>query len=180
MIRLIFILTLGLLLNGPLHAATFQSVIAEKSSITFSYRQMGVPMEGKFKKFQAQLNLNTDKLAQAKGRIEIDLAQIDAGSSEADEEVTGKSWFHVAAHPKARFELKALKATGANSYDAVGQLTLKGQTRDMVAPIKLSPQGLLTGSFVIKRADYGIGEGMWAKFDIVANDITVKFQFNLK
>ena len=86
----------------------------------------------------------------------------------------------MAAHPKARFELKALRATGANSYDAVGQLTLKGQTRDLVAPIKLSPQGLLTGSFVIKRADYGIGEGMWAKFDIVANDITVKFQFNLK
>ena len=90
MIRSIFILTLGILSNGSLQAATFQSVIAEKSSITFSYRQMGVPMEGKFKKFQAQLNLNTDKLAQAKGRIEIDLAQIDAGSSEADEEVTGK------------------------------------------------------------------------------------------
>ena len=180
MIRLSLTLFLGLLSIGPLQAATFQSVIAEKSSITFSYRQMGVPMEGRFKKFQAQLNLNTDKLAQAKGRIEIDLAQIDAGSSEADEEVTGKSWFHVAAHPKARFELKALRATGANSYDAVGQLTLKGQTRDLVAPITLSPQGLLTGSFVIKRADYGIGEGMWAKFDIVANDITVKFQFNLK
>jgi hypothetical protein len=35
--------------------------------------------------------------------------------------------------------------------------------------------GLLTGSFTLKRADYTIGEGMWAKFDVVANDIQVNF-----
>jgi hypothetical protein len=38
----------------------------------------------------------------------------------------------------------------------------------------------LTGSFVLKRADYAIGEGMWAKFDVVANEITVNFNLNLK
>ncbi len=92
----------------------------------------------------------------------------------------GKSWFHVAAHPKASFVLKQLKATGANQYEAQGQLTIKGQTRDLVAPVKLSPQGQLTGSFVLKRTDFGIGEGMWAKFDVVANEITVNFNLNLK
>ena len=165
---------------GSAQAATYQAVVPEKSSVTFSYKQMGVAMDGKFKKFNAQVSLDTAKLDKAKGSIDIDLASIDTGSSEADQEVVGKSWFNVAAHPKASFVLKGLKSTGANQYEATGQLTIKGQTRELHAPLKLSPQGALTGSFVLKRADFGIGEGMWAKFDVVANEITVHSTLNLK
>ena len=178
--HLITALTLSAIALTTAHAATYQAVVPEKSSVTFSYKQMGVAMDGKFKKFSAQVSLDTAKPASAKGSIDIDLASIDTGSSEADQEVVGKSWFNVAAHPKASFVLKGLKATGANQYEATGQLTIKGQSRDISAPLKLSPQGALTGSFVLKRADYGIGEGMWAKFDVVANEITVHFNLNLK
>jgi polyisoprenoid-binding protein YceI len=177
--HLITALALGTTLLSA-HAATYQAVAPEKSTITFSYKQMGVAMEGKFKKFNAQVNLDTAKPGQAKGSIEIDLASIDTGSSEADQEVVGKSWFNVAAHPKASFVLKGLQASAANQYEAVGQLSIKGQTREVRAPLKLSPQGALTGSFVLKRGDYAIGEGMWAKFDVVANEITVNFNLNLK
>ena len=161
-------------------AATYQAVVPEKSSVTFSYKQMGVGMDGKFKKFTAQVNLDTAKPAQAKGRIDIDLTSIDTGSSEADDEVVGKSWFNVAAHPKAIFVLRQLKPVGPSQYEAVGQLSIKGQTRELIAPVTLSTQGVLTGSFVLKRADFGIGEGMWAKFDVVANEITVHFNLSLK
>jgi polyisoprenoid-binding protein YceI len=165
---------------GSAQAATYQAVVPEKSSVTFSYKQMGVAMDGKFKKFSAQISLDTAKLDKAKGSIDIDLASIDTGSSEADQEVVGNAWFNVAAHPKASFVLKGLKATGANQYEATGQLSIKGQAREISAPLKLSPQGALSGSFVLKRGDYGIGEGMWAKFDVVANEITVHFNLNLK
>ncbi len=178
--HLITTLALSSLALGSAQAASWQAIVPEKSSITFSYKQMGVAMDGKFKKFSAQVGLDTAKLDKAKGSIEIDLASIDTGSSEADQEVVGKSWFNVAAHPKASFVLKSLKSAGANQYEAIGQLTLKGQTRELHAPLKLTPQGQLSGSFVLKRADYGIGEGMWAKFDVVANEITVNFNLNLK
>ena len=173
-------LALSALTLTTAQAATYQAVAPEKSSVTFSYKQMGVAMDGKFKKFNAQVSLDTAKLDKAKGSIDIDLASIDTGSGEADQEVLGKSWFNVAAHPKASFVLKALKPAGTNQYEALGQLTIKGQTRDLKAPVKLSPQGQLTGSFVLRRADFGIGEGMWAKFDVVANEITVNFNLNLK
>ena len=178
--NLITTLVLSAAALGSAHAVTYQAVVPEKSAITFSYKQMGVAMDGKFKKFSAQVNLDTAKLDKAKGTIDIDLASIDTGSSEADQEVVGKAWFNVAAHPKASFVLKALKPAGTNQYEALGQLTIKGQTRDLKAPVKLSPQGQLTGSFVLRRADFGIGEGMWAKFDVVANEITVNFNLNLK
>ena len=178
--NLITTLVLGAAALGSAHAVTYQAAVPEKSAITFSYKQMGVAMDGKFKKFSAQVNLDTAKLDKAKGTIDIDLASIDTGSSEADQEVVGKAWFNVAAHPKASFVLKALKPAGTNQYEALGQLTIKGQTRDLKAPVKLSPQGQLTGSFVLRRADFSIGEGMWAKFDVVANEITVNFNLNLK
>ncbi len=172
-------LGLSLLATGA-QAANFQSVVTDKSAITFSYKQMGVTMDGRFKKFNAKVQLNTDRLQQAKGTIDIDLASIDTGSAEADQEVLGKAWFNTANHPKATFVLKNITATGTNQYRANGQLTIKGQTREITLPFQLTPQGALTGSFDLKRADYKIGEGVWSKFDVVANDITVKFNLNLK
>ena len=173
-------LALSAIALSSAQAATYQAIVPEKSSITFAYKQMGVAMDGKFKKFNAQVSLDTARLDKAKGSIDIDLASIDTGSGEADQEVVGKSWFNVAAHPRASFVLKQIKPAGANQYEAIGQLSIKGQSRDITAPLKLSPQGALTGSFVLKRADFGIGEGMWAKFDVVANEITVHFNLNLK
>lgn len=76
--------------------------------------------------------------------------------------------------------LQSLKPTGPNQYEATGQLTIKGKTRELRAPLKLTPPSTLASSFVLKRADFGIGEGMWAKFDVVANEITVHFNLNLK
>ena len=178
--NLITTLALSALALGNAQAAAFQAVVPEKSSVTFSYKQMGVAMDGNFKKFSAQLNFDPAKADKATGRLDIELASIDTGSSEADQEVIGKAWFNAAAHPKASFVLQSLKPTGPGQYEAAGQLTIKGQTRELRTPLKLNAPSTLVGSFVLRRADFAIGEGMWAKFDVVANEITVHFCLNLK
>ena len=170
----------ALLLALNAHALEYKAIDTAKSNVTFSYKQMGVAMDGQFKKYSAQIQFDPAKPDKATGRLEIDLASIDTGSAEADQEVVGKAWFHVATHPKAVFVLQQLKATGANQYEATGQLTIKGQTREVRAPLKLVPPSTLAGSLVIKRADFGIGEGLWAKFDVVANEITVNLKLKLK
>ena len=170
---------LGTLLAMGANAVEYKAIQPEKSKVTFQYKQMGVGMDGQFKKFVAQLSFDPAKPAAAQAQIEIDLASIDAGSSEADDEVVGKSWFNAKAFPKATFVAKHIKATGANQFEVTGVLTLKGKSQDIKFPLKLSAQGnvgVFTGGFVIRRADFAIGEGMWAKFDVVANDIQVNFQ----
>lgn len=173
-------LALAAMALGSPQAATYQALVPEKSSVTFSYKQMGVPMQGQFRKFSAQLQLDPSRADKATGRLDIDLASIDTGSSEADQEAIGKAWFHVAAHPRASYVLQSLRPVAPGQYEAIGQLTLKGQTRELRTPLKLNAPSTLVGSFVIRRADFGIGEGMWAKFDVVANEITVHFNLNLK
>jgi polyisoprenoid-binding protein YceI len=159
-------------------AAPYQSIVPAKSSVTFNYKQMGVAMDGRFKKWVAQVQFDPAKAEQGKASFEVDLASVDTGSSEADQEVVTKSWFNTAAFPKAQFVAKQIKTTAPNQYEVQGTLSIKGQSRDVKFPMKHTAQGkdgLLTGSFTLKRADYTIGEGMWAKFDVVANDIQVNF-----
>ncbi|PUE20648.1 polyisoprenoid-binding protein [Limnohabitans sp. MMS-10A-160] len=160
------------------HAAPYQAIVPAKSSVTFSYKQMGVAVDGRFKKFAAQLNFDPAKADAAKASFDVELASVDAGSSEADDEVVTKSWFNAAAFPKATFVAKQFKQTAPNQYEVSGTLTIKGQTREVKFPMKHSAQGkdgVLTGGFTLKRGDFNIGEGMWTKFDVVANDIQVNF-----
>ncbi|MDE3233082.1 MAG: YceI family protein [Pseudomonadota bacterium] len=171
------VLTIGTSMTAS--AVEYKAIQTEKSKVTFQYKQMGVAMDGQFKKFAAQLSFDPAKPAAAQAQIEIDLASIDAGSSDADDEVVGKTWFNVKAFPKATFVVKQIKATGANQFDVTGVLTIKGKSQDIKFPLKLVTQGntaTFTGGFVMRRADFAIGEGMWAKFDVVANDIQVNFQ----
>ncbi len=160
------------------HAAPYQAIVPTKSSVTFSYKQMGVAIDGRFKKFAAQVNFDPAKADAGKASFEVELASVDAGSSEADDEVVTKSWFNAAAFPKATFVAKQFKQTAPNQYEVSGTLSIKGQTRDVKFPMKHTAQGkdgVLTGGFTLKRGDFNIGEGMWAKFDVVANDIQVNF-----
>ena len=160
-------------------AATLDAVQPDKSKMGFSFKQMGVAMDGHFAKFSTALNFDPAKPEQAKASIEVDLASIDTGSGEADQEVVGKAWFNTAAFPKAVFVAKQVKLMAPNQYEVLGSLSIKGRSRDVKSTIKLSPQGkssVLSGSFTLQRADFAIGEGMWSKFDVVANDIQVNFQ----
>lgn len=168
-----------LVATAPAHAAPYQAVQLDKSSVTFSYRQMGVAMDGRFRKFTPQLTFDPARPEQAKATLEIELASVDAGSADADGELSNKAWFNTAAFPKATFVARQVKATGANQFEVTGALTLKGATRELKFPLKLVPQGqagVFTGAFTLRRADFAVGEGAWSKFDIVANDIQVQFQ----
>jgi polyisoprenoid-binding protein YceI len=160
-------------------AAEYRQVQTDQSAITFAYQQMGVAMEGKFKKFTGQLRFDPDRPESAKAAVEVDLASIDTGSAESDQEVAGKTWFNTQAFPMARFETHSVKALGDHRYEATGQLTIKGKTQDVVIPATFAAQGqtgVFEGRFTLHRGDFAIGEGPWAKFDVVANEVQIQFR----
>jgi polyisoprenoid-binding protein YceI len=161
------------------NAVEYSQVQADKSAINFAYQQMGVKMDGKFRKFGAQLSFDPARPAAAKASFDVDLASIDAGSDDADQEVAGKQWFNTKAFPVAHFVSSSVKALGGNRYEVAGKLTIKGQTHDVVVPASFTAHGnsgVFDGSFTIRRGDFAIGEGSWAKFDVVANDIAISFR----
>jgi polyisoprenoid-binding protein YceI len=177
--RLFTALVLTVALPVAAQALEFNQVQADKSSIAFIYKQMNVAVDGKFKRFSSQLNFDPAKPAAAKASFDVELASVDTGAPEGDQEVAGKPWFNTKVFPTAKFVSTGVKALGGNKYEVAGQLSIKGKTQDVVVPATFTPQGnsgVFDGSFTIRRADFSIGEGSWAKFDIVANDVLIKFR----
>lgn len=160
-------------------AVEFNQVQSDKSAINFIYKQMGVAVDGKFRRFSSQLSFDPAKPTAAKATFDVELASVDTGAPEGDDEVAGKPWFNTKAFPTARFVSSSVKALGGNKYEVAGQLSIKGKTQDVLVPATFTAQGssgVFDGGFTIRRGDFSIGEGSWAKFDIVANEVQIKFR----
>ena len=165
-------------LTGQARAIEFKQVLADKSALGFNYKQMGVPLEGKFRQFEAHIAFDPAKPDVAQVQLEIALANIDAGSSEADEALAGKPWFDAKTYPSARFVSTSIKALVGNRFEVRGELTIKGKTLGVSAPFTFKPEGatgIFDGVFVLKRLDYAIGEGAWADVSAVANEVQIRF-----
>jgi len=174
------LLALATLGAGPALAIEYSTLLAERSQVAFTSRQMGVPVEGLFGKFTTSLVFDPARPEAGHATIEIDLASIDAGSAEANEEVVGKNWFHVKAHPTARFTSSGVKVLGGGRFEVRGPLTLKGRTQEVAAPFSFRADGgngVFEGIFTLKRLDFAIGEGAWGDTSTVANEVQIKFRF---
>jgi polyisoprenoid-binding protein YceI len=177
---------LGLLAGATMLFATlsaqaieFNLLQADKSTVSFVFKQMNVPIDGSFKRFNGQISFDPARPELAKASLEISLASIDAGSDEANDEVAGKLWFDTRTYPTARFVSSSIKPLGNNRFEVAGKMTIKGRTHDVSTPATYHHEGnnaVFEGTFVLKRADYGIGEGMWADFGTVANEVQIKFR----
>ena len=164
-----------ILATGALAAQAAATLQPEKSDLTFTFKQMGVPVDGKFKKFEAQLDFDAKKPEAGKIAFTVDLGSVSLGDASFDAELAKAPWFDTKRNGKATFVSTGIKPTGAGKYDVAGKLTIKGASRDIVVPITLN-QGVASGSVPIKRLDFKIGDGEWADTSMVANDVTVKFK----
>jgi polyisoprenoid-binding protein YceI len=159
-----------------------QKLIPAQSEIGFISKQMGVPVEGRFKKFDAQVAFDPSKLATSKIAFTIDTGSATLGVPESDVELPKPTWFNVPKFPQATFQSSAIKSLGAGKFEVAGKLSIKGSSQDIVVPVTLVQSGATTtatGAFGIKRLAFKIGEGDWADTSMVADDVQVKFKLAL-
>jgi polyisoprenoid-binding protein YceI len=154
-----------------------------KSSATAVFKQLNVPIEGKFRKFNAQIDFNSAKPETSKASVDIDIPSFDLGDPEFNKEVLKKEWFNAAQFPKASFVSSALKpAAGApagSKYDVAGKLTIKGKSVDVNFPLTVKKDGanqVFEGALPIKRLAFNIGEGEWKDTSMVADEVVIKFR----
>jgi polyisoprenoid-binding protein YceI len=170
----------GVLLSALIAPALAQqTVVPERSEISFVTKQMGVPVAGTFSKWSATLAFDPKSPEQGKVSFTIDTASATFGAPDVDAEVPKAPWLNAAKFPQASFQSSAIKATGPGRYEVTGKLSIKGATQDVVVPLTLKQAGANTtasGGFTIKRLDFKVGEGEWADTSMVANDVAVKFK----
>jgi len=170
------------LLAAATGAQAQQKLLPAQSEIAFVSKQMGVPVEGRFKKFDAQISFDPAKPETSKMAFTVDTGSASLGVPESDAELPKAPWFNVPKFPQATFQSSAVKGLGGGKYEVSGKLSIKGNVRDVVVPVVLAQSGATTtaaGSFVLKRLAFKIGENEWADTSMVADDVQVKFKLAL-
>ena len=161
----------------PAQAATLQP---DKSDLSFTFKQMGVPVDGKFKKFDAQLDFDAKKPEAGKIAFTVDLGSVSLGDASFDK----PKWRR---RPLVRHQAQRqghLRLHRHQGRPGQGKLRRGGQAdhqgRQFATSWCPSPLtgGVAQGSVPIKRLDFKIGDGEWADTSMVANDVTVKFKLS--
>jgi polyisoprenoid-binding protein YceI len=177
-----FIPSLAMMLMASSGAGA-QAVLIDKSEIRFVSRQLGVNVEGRFRKWKANVDFRPKELAKSKAEFEIDLASIDLASEESEAEVKRPRWFDTAKFPVATFRSTEMKDLGGDRYEIAGTLTLKGKAQDEKIPIEVKKDAagnsVATGEFTIRRLAFNIGEGQWSDPSVVADDVLVRVRMVL-
>lgn len=177
-------LTLGALV-GTLCAAPAmaqQKLVPAQSDISFTSKQMGVPVEGRFKKFDAQISFDPAKPQTSRIAFTIDTGSATVGVRETDAELPKPEWFNVIKFPQATFQSSAVKALGGGRFEVAGKLSIKGSNQDVIVPVQLTQSGANTvaaGSFALKRLAFKIGDGDWSDTSMVADEVQVRFKLTL-
>jgi polyisoprenoid-binding protein YceI len=175
-------LAIASLAAAPLPALADQKLLPAQSEISFTSKQMGVPVDGRFRKFDAQVAFEPKKPEAAKISFTVDLASATLGSAETDAELAKPDWFSTKLFPQATFQSSSVKATGPGKFEVTGKLAIKSISHDVVVPVTLLQAGDQTtasGSFALKRLDFRIGDGDWKDTSMVADAVLVKFKLVL-
>jgi len=170
----------GILLGVALvaNAAPLKTDVA-RSSVSAVFKQMDVPVESSFKRFDARIDYDAAHPDKASARVDIDTASFDMGQADYNKEIAKKEWFNSAQFPKATFVSSSIKPAGAGKLTVTGKLTIKGKTADVSFPLNVKPEGgkqVFEGQLPIKRRVFNVGEGEWQDTSIVADDIVIKFR----
>jgi len=178
-----FIPPLAAMLLAASGGASGQGVLIDRSEIGFVSKQLGVNVEGRFRKWRANVDFRPRDLGHSRTEFEIELASIDLASEESEREIRRPQWFDTAKFPVARFASTSVSDLGGDRYTIAGRLSLKGVTRDVTVPVALTRDAngnrVATGQFILKRLEFKVGEGMWADTATIADDVVVRLRMVL-
>ncbi|MCU0837997.1 MAG: YceI family protein [Rhodospirillales bacterium] len=165
-------------LPPPAAAAPAWIVDPAESRLGFVGTQMGAPFEGRFGRFDSDITFAPEELAASRVVVIIDMASAETGSRERDGLLPGRAWFDVAGSPQARFAAKSFRHLGGNRYEALADLTIRGNSKTVVVPVTIDIAGTtakVEGATRINRIDFGVGEGEWASAAVVGHEVEVRF-----
>ncbi|HEY5102708.1 MAG TPA: YceI family protein [Steroidobacteraceae bacterium] len=182
-----FVLLLMLIGASTVSAApAVYSIDAAKSALEFEFVQAGAKNKGRFPKLAVNFNFDAANLAAAHLDVVIDLPALDSGDKERDDTLRDADLFDVAKFPQAHFAATQIVKTAAGGYEAVGSFTLRGVVRPLRVPFTLrsaTEQGAsvlyMSGKTLIKRLDFGVGQGDWKSTEWVGPDVNITFTLRL-
>ena len=149
---------------APANAAAF-TVDGVHSSVVFHVRHNNVAnFWGAFRDVSGTFDL-TDG-----GSVEVNIKpeSIDTRNERRDGHLRNPDFFSAKEFPELSFKSTSVKKVSENTYEATGDLTLRGVTKPLTVTIEQTGTGESRGTtvagiettFIIKRSDFGMTYGL--------------------
>ena len=136
------------------------------SSVHFSVRHLVIAkVRGSFTRWSGTVQVPEGDFSKATVAVTIDASSIDTGVADRDAHLKSADFFDVAQHPELHFVGKRVEPRSGGNIDVVGDLTIKGITREVILRVEQhgqakDPWGNLRTAFSAKtsidRKDFGL------------------------
>lgn len=168
------------------------NVDASHTEIGFTVKHFFTPVNGTFRSHDIELLFDPEDPSLSSVTVTIDVASVDTGNERRDRHLRSADFFDAESHPHMTFESTSVRRESAERFVAVGDLTIKGITREVELPITLLgvkkiPEGpmreMLGGvtrvasfeaSTRLDRREFEVGVANWAQTVIVGGEVDVR------
>jgi polyisoprenoid-binding protein YceI len=138
-------------------------ISTEDSVIKFAVKA-SVAINGTFDKWDATLAFASTDPTTGVLDIKIHADSVNTGSGMKDNKLKSKDFFNADQDPLITFLSKKIVQTGPNTFDVVGDFTIRGASKPQTLTLTVSGVGTgsgdIRGTMVFDRKDYGMNKGI--------------------
>lgn len=182
---------LGVVIAIPAHAQTWQ-IDPAHSAAHFKVRHMMVSnVRGDFQKLTGAVTFDGKDLSTLSVEAVIDATSVDTREEKRDTHLKSADFLDVANHPTITFKSKRAESAGADRMKVVGDLTIRGVTKEVVldvegpTPAIKDQRGMsrvgATATTTINRKDFGVNwnRALDAGGVVVSDDVEITIDLEL-
>lgn len=149
---------------------------------------MFAKVRGRFLTAEGTLVLGpSDRIGESRVEVVIDSAGIDTGNADRDKHLRSADFFDAETYPELRFESRSVRAVGDGKLRVAGDLTIRGETRQVELDVTESGRGVdpwggervgFRASTTIDRRDYGLtwNQALETGGILVGNDVRISIE----
>lgn len=176
----------------PAHAETWvPDPLHTNIEVTWNHAGFSM-LSANFREFSGSLEFEEGNAADAQADFTVMVASVDTGVPDLDGHLQSADFFNAAEHPEIRFVSTSVEPTGDMSVRATGDMTMAGQTNEVVFDITVHQLGEhpvgqfiemyqgtwlgMTATTTINRSDWGMG----AMIPVGSDEITIEINTEMK
>ncbi|HDZ39159.1 MAG TPA: YceI family protein [Marinobacter sp.] len=145
--KLLLASAVSLALVGSVHASEGSGTYdfdneKEHQFITFKISHLGYSwLYGRFNDFDGQFVYDAENPQNDSVSVTIDTSSVDSNHAERDKHLRSEDFLYVSEHPEASFKSKRVELDDDGEADIVGDLTLRGVTREVTLDVEMLGHG---------------------------------------
>jgi polyisoprenoid-binding protein YceI len=175
----------------PAMAQSNWTIDASHSSAHFQVKHLMITnVRGDFSKISGKVAFDGKNFATVKAEAVIEVASINTREPKRDEHLRSADFFDAAAYPTITFKSKRVESVSGNRFNLVGDLTMRGVTREITLNVEATPivKGMrgetrvgATATTRLNRQDYGVSwnRTLDAGGVVVGNEVQVTLDLEL-